>query len=187
MVSAYYKMANLITEKQKSAVRLDYYIRLVSVCLIILSTLGLFLLVYIIPYYVSLSKKEAQVAEQFEAMVKSENKGSANVTASQIVSQTLDKMKAVELSDTKSKPSIYYGKILQSKNTNISLSKISYSLVKGGEVQMVVSGISLDREGLVAFIEDLKVKGGFATVESPVSDFAKDRNIAFTLNITAKI
>ena len=128
------------------------------------------------------------MAKQFEAMVTIDKKKEASISASAIVRETLDQMKALELyKPAQLDPSGYFTKIIESKNTNISLTKFSFSPGKRGEIQFLVSGIALDREGLVAFIEELKVKGGFASVESPVSDFAKDKNISFTLNIIAKI
>ena len=52
---------------------------------------------------------------------------------------------------------------------------------------ITVSGVANDREGLVVFIDDLKIKSGFADVNTPVSDFAKDKDISFILNIKTSI
>ncbi len=163
-------------------------VRLLALSLFVASVLGSFILVYIVPYYVFLSKKEDQVAKQFEAMITSDKKGGAGAGASEIVRETLDQMKALELyKPGQLDPSDYFTKIIESKNTNIGLKKLTFSPSGKSEIKFLVSGISLDRESLVDFIEALKIKGGFASVESPVSDFAKDKNISFTLNIIAKI
>ncbi|MEI8059420.1 MAG: hypothetical protein WCG67_04605, partial [Ferruginibacter sp.] len=54
-------MANLITEKQKKALKLDYRIRLCAVILFMICLLGFFILAYVVPYYVSLDKKDLKV------------------------------------------------------------------------------------------------------------------------------
>jgi hypothetical protein len=177
-------MANLITEKQKRTITADYFIRLFTVILFLISILGLFLLAYVIPYYISLVEKDIRVAEQFKSVINAENKENTGESVSRVVSQTLDELKAVEI-HTKDAflPSTIFRRIIENRNFNIKINKISYTLMKKGQGQITVVGLSKNREGLVAFIEDLKSKGEFADVESPVSDFAKDSDIAFTLNI----
>ena len=56
-----------------------------------------------------------------------------------------------------------------------------------GKRQFLVGGVSKNREGLVDFIESLKAQSGFLGVETPVSDFAKDDNFPFTLNVNIAI
>ncbi len=181
-------MANLITEKQKKANKVDYLIRLFSVSLLVASLLGIFFLAYVVPYYISVSKKDLTVAEQLKSVINSENKENVGESVSQIVSQTRDELKAVDTYTINSVfPSSYFSKIIANKNANISITKLSFNTVNTKEVLFLVSGISKNREGLVSFIDDLKFKAGFANVESPVSDFAKDSNISFTLNIKTAI
>lgn len=178
-------MANLITEKQKKAIKIDYIVRIFSLSLLIpTSLLGIFLLSYIIPYYFSVRNQEVKVVEQFQSAISVENKENVGESASRIVNQTIDQMKVVELYNKNNIiPSNYFQKIIENKNDAISINKISFSVIKPGQGQFLVSGISRNRDGLVLFIEDLKNKAMFTSVESPVSDFAKDSDISFALNI----
>jgi len=180
-------MANLITAKQKKNIKSDYLIRFISVLLLLLSLLGVFLLAYIIPYYIFVVKNDLLVTRQFKPVVNVENKEDIGPSASQIISQTLDQMKAIELYNANFIPSIYFNKIISNKNDDIRLTKLSFNVLTKNQAQFIVSGISRNREGLVAFIEDLKFKAGFTSVESPVSDFANESNISFTLNIKQTI
>ncbi len=173
-------MANLITEKQKKYIKNDYIIRVFSLALVVpISLLGIFLLAYIIPYYIAVNKKDKVVAEQFLSVINIENKENIGESVSQVVSRTLDKIKVIELyNKNKTNPSVYFTEIISKKNNNIRISKISFSTG-----QILVSGISKNREGLVNFIDDLKSVDMFSAVDSPVSDFAKDSDISFNLNI----
>ncbi len=182
-------MANLITEKQKKAIKVDYYTRLFSVSLIVpISLLGVFLLAYVIPYYISVSKKDMQVAEQFNSVINVENKENIGESSVKIIAGTSDEMKTLELyAKTESGPSAYFSKIVSNKNPDIQITKLSFSNLKNGQGQFFVSGISKTREGLVAFIDDLKSKASFGSVDSPISNFANNGNIPFTLNIKTAI
>ena len=182
-------MANLITEKQKKSVRADYLVRLSSLALVVpISLLGIFLLAYIVPYYFSVSEKDQKVAEQFNSVINVENKENVGESANRVVGQTLEEMKAVELyAQGGLIPSHYINKIIENKNSDISITKLSLIDAKNNQGQFMVSGLAKSREGLVNFIATLKSKAGFASVESPVSNFAKDQNIAFTINIKTAI
>ena len=110
-------MANLITEKQKKEIRIDYLIRLNSLSLLILSLLGLFILAYVVPYYISVGKKDMQVAEQFKTVINVENKENTGESSIKIISQTSDEMAALELYDKNRLDSTaYFNKIIKNKN-----------------------------------------------------------------------
>lgn len=160
-------------------------IRVFSVSLLIpASLLGLFLLAYIIPYYLSVLEKDLLVAEQFKSVINVENKENVGESVSRIVNQTLDQMKAVEFYyKTPFTPSAYFDRIIASKNSSIKITKLTVTTLNNKPNQFLVSGVAKNREGLVTFIEELKTKAGFASVESPVSDFANDLDISFNLTI----
>jgi hypothetical protein len=182
-------MANLITEKQKKIIKTEYYVRLLSVSLFVpVALLGIFLLAYVIPYYISVSNKDIKVAEQFKAVIGVENNENTGESMSQIVIQTLDQMKAVELYGKAGIiPSDYFNKIIINKNSNIKINNLSFVSTGNNQGQIVVAGASKSREGLVAYIEDLKALAQFTDIDSPISDFAKDTDISFTLNIKIAI
>ena len=182
-------MANLITEKQKRLIKIEYFVRLFSVYLLIpISLLGFFLLAYLVPYYLSVSEKDLKVAEQFKSVLNVENKENTGENVSKIVDQTVEQMKAVELyGGTSLVPSVYFNKIISNKNPDIKITKLSFSPVNNKQAQFLVGGTAKSREGLVIFIEDLKSKAGFSSVDSPVSDFAKNSNIPFTITLKTTI
>lgn len=182
-------MANLTTEKQKKIIKVDYIIRLFSLSLLVpTSLLGVFLLAYIIPYYFSVSNQNLKVIEQFQSAINIENKENVGESATRIVTQTIDQLKVIELYNKNNLiPSLYFNKIIENKNSNIVINRLSFNVIKQGQGQFLVSGISKNREGLVSFIDDLKNKALFTSVDSPVSDFAKDSDITFTLNINMTI
>jgi len=182
-------MANLITEKQKKVVRSDYFMRLFSVSLFIpISLLGIFLLAYVIPYYIFVNNNDVVTSEQFVDLLGVENKENVGESASSIVKRTVEQMRAVELySKDNLVPSVYFDKIIENKNSSIQINKLSFTPVNKKEGKISLGGVSRNREGLVTFFEDLKSKAGFNGIGSPVSGFAQDSNIPFTINILINI
>jgi len=181
-------MANLITEKQKRALKTEYLTRLITVALLLVSLLGVFLLAYVTPYYISVSKKDLVVAEKFQSVLSIENKENVGESVSRIVNRTLDEMMVAEsYGQNNTLASQGFVKIIDSKNSSIQINKLSFNLIGKDQAQFLVSGLSKNRGGLVSFIEDLKTRAGFQSVESPISDFARDTNIPFTINIKTKI
>ena len=182
-------MSNLISEQQKKAVKKEYLLRLFSVLMFIpTSLLGIFLLAYVIPYYLALEKKDTLVAELFKPVINAENRENVGENVSALANKTLEEMRAVEIYNKDIIiPSNYFDQIIENKNSDIKIIKLSFSIIKAGQGQFLVSGVSQSRAGLVTYIEDLKSKAGFASVESPVSDFAKDSDIAFTFNLKTGI
>lgn len=177
-------MSNLITPKQKNIVKTDYYLRLIALAIFLLALLGGFFLAYVIPYYIAVGKKDLLVAEKFQSVISAENKENTGESVSSLTDRVLDELKTTDLYfNDKLIPSIYFNKVVENKNSNIKINKISWNLSDDKNMLILVGGISKNREGLVSFIDDLKIKGGFENIEMPVSEFAKDSNIPFSLNI----
>lgn len=181
-------MANLITKKQKVAVKIDYVLRLFSLSLLMCSLLGVFFLAYILLYSFSISDKDITVSEQFNAMNAEINNDSVRIGVLRVANQVIDELTAVEkYVKNNFEPSRYFSKIIESKNINIQISRLTFVSSVDGKRQFLVGGVSKNREGLVDFIESLKAQSGFLSVETPVSDFAKDDNFPFTLNVNIAI
>jgi hypothetical protein len=181
-------MANLITEKQKKVVFEEYLIRLWAVVLSLVCLAGIFLLAYMIPYYFSLLRNDLIISEQLKSVISTENKENVGESVGRVANRLNDQMKAVEVYLSKPlSPSLSFAKVLENKSPNVSVNRLGFKMLNSKEVQIFVSGVAQNRQALVGFISDLKSKGGFASVESPVSDFAKDSNISFTVTIKTSI
>lgn len=181
-------MANLITDKQKKAIKSEYTLRLISVIFFMISILGIFLLAYVIPYYISITEKDALVAEKFTSVLNIENKENVGESVDKIMAQTNAEMKAIEVySKNSAVASANLVRIIQAKNLDIQITRLSFGRVGAGTGQFLINGFSGSREGLVLFLDNLKSSSNFISVDSPISDLAKNTNIAFTINIKANI
>lgn len=161
--------------------------RLSSLSLFLISLLGTFLLIYVALYYISIIRNDELIANQLKSIIEIENKENVGESVAKIMSRTNDELKVIESYRTdRLPPSVNFQKIISQKNSGIKINRLSFIANKENPDQFLVNGVAKNRDALVIFIQDLKKVEGFTSVESPVSDFAKNLDIVFTVNIKLK-
>lgn len=73
-------------------------------------------------------------------------------------------------------------RVLGHRNQGIRITNIRYVAEAEGEV-IDLAGVALSRQSLLAFIEAFKNDEAFASIDSPISNLIKDRDVPFTLSI----
>ncbi|MEI6528096.1 MAG: hypothetical protein WCO10_00270 [bacterium] len=179
--------ANLLTEKQKIFVKNEFRLRLAVTVVFLVFLTSVNYLSYLIPYYISVVKKDRLVAEQFAEVITVENKENSGSSITQTVRRTNDMMKLVEIYG---QPALVISeqidKIISNKNSGIVINKISSNYLQPTDMQINISGRAKTRDNLTVFLQTLKSKAAFYDVKYPVSDFLKSNDIDFTINIRAK-
>lgn len=181
-------MINLISQKQKRIIFREYLIRLISVSLFVLSLLAFLTLAYILPYYFTTIKNDLVISEQLKSAIKIENKENQGDNISLIVNQTNDQIRSINsLALTENAFTHLISKITKNKNKEIKLNHFAFQTIDLNSGKLIINGVAKSRQSLVSFVDSLKNEPGIISVESPVSDFAKESNITFTVNIKAQI
>jgi hypothetical protein len=72
--------------------------------------------------------------------------------------------------------------ILSKRPHGILLTDIAYESKDAANSSVVLRGVSKDREALVSFVKTLKESAFFESVELPVSNLAKEKNIDFSIS-----
>ncbi len=175
-------MANLITEKQLKVVNQEYAIRLVTTGLAMIAVLGVFFLSYVAPYYVIVSQQEQVVSKQFDEMIKLEERETKGQSISKMISQANDLMAILSANLKQPSRLDLINKVIDLKSSKIHLNRFNFISTRDGS-RLVLNGVSDNRDALVDFISALKSSNRFESVESPISDFAKNLDIPFTVNL----
>ena len=76
-------------------------------------------------------------------------------------------------------------KIIGYKTTPITISGIFYDASDVGDA-LSIKGIEVNRQGLISFTDMLKKDPSFASVDLPISNLVKDRDISFSISIKLK-
>ncbi len=181
-------MVNLINQKQKKILQYEYIYRLLAVILLMISVVGLFVLAYIIPYFLSVLNNDIIVSQQLQAIIQVENKENVGENVNQVVLKTNEQIKGIEnlIKNFNPVSDIVVG-LVGYGNSDLNISRLAIKAVSPGVNQIFISGVAADRQSLVFLISALKNKSNFNNVESPISDFAKQSNIPFTISLKNQI
>jgi hypothetical protein len=75
------------------------------------------------------------------------------------------------------------GHIVSLTGSSITLSDISYQIQTATSASITLQGRAADRQSLLSFTQTLETNGHFQNVDLPVSSFAKDTDIDFSISL----
>jgi len=173
-------MINLIPQHARKQVKIEYWVRVVSVWLLLLSFSFVIMGTLLIPsiiltraqlyaydavYQDASDKNQVYTALEKEITV-------ANTVAMKLASvggNTLFTELISEVRDI-------------AKNT-VTLESVSLERIEGEVSSIKISGISSTRAALVQFREDLEKNPYFESADLPLSNLAKDKEVPFSITI----
>ncbi len=176
-------MSNLLSQEQQKKVYQEYVSRRGSVLLVFgcFSLCALF--IFLLPSYVISYFKEQELQLAVKEFTRSDLLSNEH-TLEHTLQAVNEKLDMVSVSNATSSISAVVTTIVTDRVPGIIINKISYQ--QATPATIVVGGVSHGRENLTAFIKNLSKEGLFSSVTVPISDFAKDINIVFSIQITTK-
>lgn len=180
-------MLHLLPDYHKEKVISEYRGRVLTVFSVGILILTVVSLIFLIPVYISTHSRYALVDQQkrdLEAQIqRSENTDDAE-KVKEIIS-TVGVLKQYVLKEI---PSDIFGRILVNKPKGVLVTGFIYtppSDIKSTDLSTVdISGIASNRIALAQFNDALKKDKVFKNVFIPISSFAKDKDIQFTVKLT---
>jgi len=178
-------MLNILPKEQKNVLKKEYQLRRIVVWLGLVFVSLAVSLVLILPSYLVYRIKARDVRTELE---RSRKLLEADFQSGDVAGETTRAIKNTEeLKPFTAKTSVYsLLKIFESKPNTVRISEISF-LSQGVEAsKLLVRGIAADRESLTSFARALESRPEFGSIDLPVSNFAKERSIDFSMTITIK-
>ena len=174
-------MINLLPHDQKLLVLKEYKLRRIAV--VFGSFLSVIILadVLLVPSFVLVFYK-ARVSSTTAAPVAATAQDATDQKAFQAQLQSDRQIIASVKSDKKMVPSKAISFILNNKKSDITILSINYSVTDTGYA-VSVRGIASTRESLRNFSDALQNEEGVTSVKLPVSSFAENSNIGFSIDI----
>lgn len=176
-------MFSLLPAKEKKKLLKEYKFRLAVVGLIFFVALGLILLVVSLPSYLIAKSKNSEIVGRIEAVKQSTIFSEAD-TLNQELNDAGQKIKSFE--DFNSKTRVYeiFAQAISDKSADIRIKGISFdNRVEGGQEKVVLTGVARTRDALRNFVDKLETNKFFSEVDLPVSNFTKEHDLDFTINI----
>ncbi len=78
----------------------------------------------------------------------------------------------------------FLNSILGQKSKSIVINNFVYTSKDESSASIILEGISGNREALTTFVKNLQSTELFKSVDLPISNFTKDKNLNFSISIT---
>jgi hypothetical protein len=175
-------MINLIPPAAKKNIILEYWIRVVSVWLIVWGgTLVLSMLLFL-PTYVLLDLKVAAYADS--AAMASKKIANYQTIASELLVSSKEAQHVVSTL-TIPQATTYITQLRTFETAEVSFNALRFSREKATSTQSLsVSGVATNRQELAGLRERLLADFRISGVELPLSSLAKDRDIQFSMTVS---
>ena len=175
-------MFNLLPEALKKIIKKDYNLRRFTIILLFLVFIQVSFVIFLLPIWLSSSYKEKEYILMRDEM--NNNLSVLNIASTtnniKILNNNLTIMDKVL-----SYPKIvhYLNVIFLNKTKLIYIDNISYVDINEKNASITVEGTSETREALLGFVKNLQTYGVFSSVDSPISNYTKDKDLDFSIKL----
>ncbi len=169
---------NLLPPENKVIAKKEYLRRLFVTAGVFLFSTSLIAALFLASFFFALNLQKKSIHDSFFAMqeyLSAQNESELTFLVSRINAQVAElnsNQKRVK------KASEIIERIIEIKGNDISIESFAFNLSR-----LDIKGNSASRSGLINFVENLKKQDAFSAVESPLSNFLKEKNIDFSINI----
>jgi hypothetical protein len=174
-------MINLLPAPAKKGILFEYWVRVASVWMIIWSVALIAGTSVLLPAYVLIDSQVQSYADSAAA-------ASQKVANYESVSVSLVEasQQAKMIVDEESLPlfSSYINKFELLQGEGISISVINLIRTETGMAPITIGGVARDRQALASFRDRLLADEAVDAVELPISNLARDKEIAFSITVT---
>lgn len=179
-------MLNLLIRKDRYKIRREYLFRYANIVLILIFILSLSVLVLLYSL-LSFSNTEFSVYEKQNQELESSELVQSKKEYVSLLSAAENKTEV--FSKNKNYPTYYIKIVEDSLVSGVSISSFESKFDSVDEkteekiISMNVKGISLRRDNLLSFTKELEQSDLISEVSVPFSNFVKEENLAFTIDI----
>ena len=178
------ELTNLLPQKRSRALRRDYFLRLAIVAALFLTSLVLASAVLLLPTYVFLTASESTKKARLADIELSLSSADEVALSAQLTALSNGAAALIALADTPS-ASAAIRSALALPHPGVTLSSFTYSPGTDEEPRKLgISGSSATRDALRTYQLALQSAPFATSADLPVSAYAKDADIGFTIMVT---
>lgn len=175
---------NILPPTQKEDLKLGYKRRLLVVCSYMVSISFLVGATLLVPSYFLMESHISVINEESKIQPADD---SLDAELLKLPGEIENKLRVLQANATNTKAIEAISKVISFLPDNTSITSFYFSREKAptkkGNIKMVVSGTAADRIALSSFSSSLQNSKQFLTVEVPVSNLTKDKDLPFSMNI----
>jgi cell division protein FtsB len=177
-----HKLTNLLPKERERSLRQTYFLRLVTVGVLLLGGIVAVHGVFLLPTYLYLQDEVAEQKETLATLATAVDDSEQKQVGARVKSLADDSAYLAKLASIP-KASASVAAVLALPRDGILLSGFSFAPTKDGAV-MNLSGTAPTREALRRFEQSLKGAPFITGVDLPISAYAKERDIDFTVALS---
>lgn len=176
-------MFNLLPKTEKDTIRREYRMRLAIVVLWLSFATFLVASFLLLPSFVLSSVKEKAALHRFTTL-SAEVEHESGARLRNLLAETQSQLPFFSRKAPAARWHELLTQLVSQKTDTISLTTVSFAGGENGARQVVIAGTARDRAGLRTFAKSLERIRFFEKVAVPISNYAKDTNIEFSVHIT---
>lgn len=177
-------MLHLLTEEHKKKVSKEYARRVWIVVSVIITALLFVSFAFLYPTYRMSHGRYAEILDQ-KKDIDTKIAVRQNDTSVDSVASISTSISALRMFNNEQDPATLITTLLAQKPKGVAIVRISYqSSPKAGVTRIELSGKSDTREHLVLFSQQVKNSKLFINVDVPLSSFAREKDIDFSMRVT---
>lgn len=174
-------MINLIPPSAKKSVSIEYWTRVSSVALLILSGIIATSTLLLLPIYVRINSQIKVYAESAKDATDKVSK--YDLSSSALVKASTQARLLLDLQDEQTFTAII-ATLLAFTNAQISIDSFELNRDKDGLTPIQITGKSLTRQSLADFRKTLLEHKDIRSAFLPISNLTQDKDISFTVTVT---
>ena len=176
-------MFNLIPQSLKGYILTDYKERRIIVVLAGVILLILIAFVFLAPSLGYLFFEEKNILAEVEAM-KSLDQFKKVDQVETSIKDANEQLRALLTEVSPVDPIRAIERVIEVKNSGVHITDLQYQEITATSSSLVMKGSADKRDALKQFVTNVQALPGFADVVLPVSNFAKDKDIDFSISVT---
>ena len=179
-------MFNVLTDAFKEQIKARYKKRKILIWLMAIVFLQISFLIFTVPSYLYLVSDQKDLIAQ-QAGQNQNGTTSTSTDIAKIFHTTNNKLAALSSSSQSNNLDTLVADIISLKGSSVQLDQITYNKDTATSSTFTLQGVALDRDSLLLFSKKLEADAVFQNVNLPVSNFAKDKDINFSMTVNAMI
>lgn len=175
-------MFNLLPDSLKNEIKKEYKLRRLVVCAVFILCLQVTSLIFLFPSWIASVGKEKDLKSQVDAL-DSSKKDSNIATLRPFLKNINSELSLIDKSLDYPKILPVINSVISQRSRAIKLSGVDISIIGTSTANISVAGFSDSREALVNYKNKLESSGVFRSVDLPISNLAKDKDIDFNIRL----
>lgn len=170
---------NLLPALEKKRNQREYWLRLSVTSFVVLGVVFVFGALMILPSYFLVEGKRSSLLRGADTF----NGGDDVLSTAQQIEEMTRQMAHAEELPISGDIARHMEQIIEVRPGGVTLSSLFFQK-QAGERRFTISGVAQTRESLASYTTALQEIDAFSKVAVPISNFAQNRNISFSMSIT---